>query len=72
MIFKRSQTAFWDAGMPASHLLGVTSRGLDTSGMEKYAAASDDLRSQVKPEKGFTFVHVITNGAGEFYGSKRQ
>ena len=68
MIFKRSQAAFWDAGMPVSHLLNVGSRGLDISGMEKYAAA-DDFKTSVKPEKGFTFVHVITNGALERYGS---
>lgn len=55
--------------MPVSHLLNVGSKGLDPSGMEKYAAASDSFKDSVKPEKGKSYVHVITNGALERYSS---
>jgi len=57
--------------MPTSHLLKVHSRGVDSAQIQKLA--SNDVimmdLSTIQPHKGKSFVHLISMGAGEFYGS---
>lgn len=68
MIVKRYRAAYWDDGNPTARILNTYSRGLDESQLTKLAA-DDSLRfSDIKPEKGYSFIHLITTGAGERYG----
>lgn len=39
--------------------------------MLKRSSAFDDQLDSLKPEKGYTYLHVITTGAGEQYGPNR-
>lgn len=65
---KRTQASFWDTSTPSSKFLKVTSKGIDVSNLEK--EASEQLSNiSIKPEKGYSFIKVITTGAGEFYGN---
>jgi len=68
MIPKRSTAAFWDNELPTSQLLEVSSKGLSKDQLEKIGSDRHAFGSDIKPEKGFTFLHVITNGAGDYYG----
>jgi hypothetical protein len=54
---------------PVSMIVDTFSKGIDTSWMHKRAAMFDDIKSDVKAEKGKTLVHLITTGAGETYGT---
>jgi hypothetical protein len=72
MIEKRISPShtFRDMHKTAS-LVGSFSGGLDTKELQK--VASDDsiihMARNIKPEKGYGYVHLITTGAGETYGS---
>ena len=68
MLSKRSTAAFWNADLLTAHILGVTHRGADKSMLDKLGSAGTPFGSDIRPEKGYAFVHVITNGAGEVYG----
>jgi len=69
MISKRIHPTSWFRDTPVAHLIGVHSRGgMDRGQLQKIAAADSTLCLDVKPEKGKSFVHLITTGAGEFYG----
>jgi hypothetical protein len=67
---KRITAGFWDYRIPTSRILDVGRSGVDAGQMQK--VASDNLMSElknIKPEKGYAFVHVITNGDGAHYSS---
>lgn len=61
----------FDFGQPSVQIVGVGSRGLDKHAMLKRASAFDDIIGDIKPEKGYTYLHVITTGAGQQYGPNR-
>lgn len=69
MITKHICPDSFDFGVPAAALLPLFSKGVDRGFMEKRAATFDsDLgKFQVKP--GYTYIHLITTGAMERYGS---
>jgi len=67
MISKRVLPQVWFGEMPTTNLLQVHARGVDK--MQKFASATFVERSDIRPERGYSFVHVISMGAGEFYGS---
>ena len=54
---------------PTAKLIEIHSKGIDSNWMSKRAAMFDDIKDQIKPEKGKTCIHLITTGAGETYGS---
>lgn len=54
---------------PVSQIIDVFSRGIDTGWLNKRAAMFDDIKSDLKAEKGKTLVHVVTTGSGETYGA---
>jgi len=68
MIAKRLRASYWDDDKPAATLLDVLSNGFDSDQLEKLAAADDLTFLEIKPERGYAFVHVVTTGAGEYYG----
>jgi hypothetical protein len=53
-----------------AHLIGSFSKGLDVDGLQKVASDQSFIfhARNIKPEKGYGFVHLITTGAGEVYG----
>ena len=68
MISKRIVPASWFRDFPTAHLIKVHSRGMDkTAGMQKWAS-DYIMQMDIRPEKGYSFVHLITTGAGEYYG----
>jgi len=71
MIEKRIQPAntFRDVHSTVN-LIGAFSKGLDTNGLQKIASDNYILHmaKQIKPEKGYGYIHLITTGAGEVYG----
>jgi hypothetical protein len=67
MIPKRIQPVSWFRDMPTSHLLGVSSKGLEKQVLRKIAA-QEFPGVTIRPEKGHSFVHLITLGAGETFG----
>ena len=68
MISKSILPSSWFKDYPASHLIDVHSRGVDKMQMAKIAASDYVMHMDIKPEKGKSFVHLITTGAGEYYG----
>jgi len=68
MIPKSILPTSWFQDHPAAHLIDVHSRGVDRMQMSKIAASEYVMHMDIKPEKGKSFVHLITTGAGEFYG----
>lgn len=71
MIHKRVRASFWNSEGPAVHLLNIYSRGFDTDQLNKLAADESLKFKDIKPEKGYAFVHLITTGAGEYYSCNR-
>lgn len=69
MIPKRIVNQSWFGQRPLTTMLDVWSKGLNQQQMQKIAA-SDEFRfnADVEPEKGYSFLHVITLGAGDTYG----
>lgn len=70
MISKRLTNDQFADQLPST-LLHIFSRGLDQSQLQKMAASPDlaAFGGKVKPEPGHSFIHLITLGAGERYGS---
>lgn len=69
MIPKTVRADSWDSnGSTASRLLEISSKGLEKAQVQKTGADSRFLAFDISPEPGFSFVHVITTGAGEYYG----
>jgi len=68
MINKSVTAAFWDRDLEASHLIDVSSKGLEKSQLDKYAASSIFKNAEIHPEDGYAFVHVITNASMDHYG----
>lgn len=69
MIHKRIQPESFDFGMPAVEIIGATSRGLDKTAMVKRASVFDDVLGDLEKKADHTYLHVITTGAGEYYGA---
>jgi hypothetical protein len=70
VIAKRLTPFTWGDGQSAVTLLNVGRRGFDRDQLLKVAAAQTFVFApEVKPEPGFAFVHVITTGSMEKYGS---
>ena len=61
----------FDFGVPAVSLVEVWSRGLDRGWMKKRAAVLTREIAEIKPEPGHQFIHLISRGAQEHYGSNR-
>jgi hypothetical protein len=71
MIDKRIQPSHTFRDMHSTaHLVGSFSKGLDKDILQKVASASSiiDMARDIKPEKGYGYVHLITTGAGDVYG----
>jgi hypothetical protein len=69
MLLKRVFPSSWFKEEPTVHFVKVHSRGVDRDDMAKYAACSDfRFGEDIKPEKGHSFLHLISMGAGETYG----
>ena len=69
MITKQIQTAAWSWDRPALSLLNVYSRGLDKDQLHKIASDLSLASLSITPKKGCEYVHIITVGAGETFGS---
>lgn len=69
MISKRVQPASWFQDRPISTLLNVGLRGFDRCQLEKLAAQDWAFTVDVKPDPRYAYLHLITTGAGEWYGS---
>jgi hypothetical protein len=68
MLFKRIVPYSWFRDEPIAHLIPVHSRGADRDAMAKYASDEFVFGNNIKPEKGHSFIHLISMGAGEVYG----
>ena len=72
MIDKRIRPSYTFRDMHATaHLVGSFSKGLDRGILQKVASAASilDMARDIKPEKGFGYVHLVTTGSGETYGA---
>jgi intein/homing endonuclease len=58
----------FDFDQPVMSLMNVHSKGVDRSWLQKSAAVLTKEMSELKPEKGITFVHLIALGDMEAYG----
>jgi intein/homing endonuclease len=58
-------------GLPVARLVDVHSGGIDHVWMQKRAAVLSKEISEIRPEQGHSFIHLITMGAQEFYGANR-
>lgn len=56
---------------PTARLMDVHARGVDAAWMQKRAAVLTAELKSVRPEKGHSFIHLITMGAQEYYGANR-
>lgn len=56
---------------PSSRLVEVHSRGVDKGWMKKQAAMFTKEVAELRPEKGYSYIHLISLGAGESVGSNR-
>jgi hypothetical protein len=61
----------FNLGVPIARLVDVHSRGIDSDWMQKRAAVLTKEIADIRPEKGHSFIHLVTMGAQEFYGSNR-
>jgi len=61
----------FDFGVPAVSLVEVWSRGLDRGWMKKRAAVLTREIADIKPEPGHQFIHLISLGSMEHFGSNR-
>ena len=71
MIDKRIQPSHTFRDMHSTaHLVGSFSKGLDKGTLQKVASDQSiiHMARDIKPEKGYGYVHLITTGAGEVYG----
>ena len=56
---------------PIAQLMDVHSRGLDKDWMVKRAAVLTQEMKDIKPESGYSYIHLISLGAGEFTSNNR-
>lgn len=56
---------------PITSLVEVHSRGIDSGWLKKSAAVLTKELSDIRPEPGRTFMHLIALGDSEYYGSNR-
>ena len=61
----------FNLGVPVARIVDLHSRGVDRDWMQKRAAVLTKEISAVRPEKGYTYIHAISMGAQEAYGSNR-
>ena len=61
----------WDFDAPAVQLIDIHSRGVDSSWMQKRAAALGPEISQIRAEPGRTALHLIAMGTTESFGPNR-
>ena len=61
----------FNLGVPISRIVDVHRRGVDSDWMQKRAAVLTKDIADIRPEKGHSFIHLVTMGAQEFYGSNR-
>jgi len=52
-----------------STLLKVGSKGIDQEQMDKLASRDILAECEITPKKGHSYIHLITLGAGEYYGA---
>lgn len=69
MIHKQVLPESFDFGVPSVELIGVGSKGLDKTAMQKRASAFDDILDKLEKKANRTYLHVITTGAFEKYGA---
>jgi hypothetical protein len=69
MISKRYITGMDEMAFPGTSILEVSSKGIESAFMQKTAAKHCPLYKNIKPEKGYSFLHIITTGGGERYGA---
>jgi len=69
MLSKRIRPDAFNFEVPVAKLMEVHSKGVDKGWLMKRAAMFDDIKDDIKPEKGHTLIHVITTGAMETYGA---
>lgn len=62
--------SIWADQRPAAVLLNVFSKGLDKDQLKKLAVdpALLVIIPEIKPERGYSFVHLVTLGSGDYYG----
>lgn len=59
-------------GQEPIQILNFSSKGLDkTASMRKRASAFQDVLAEIKPMPKKAYLHVITTGAGQYYGQNR-
>ena len=58
----------YDFGMPTVSLMDIWSRGPDKDYMRKRAAVMDKHIAGIRPEKGHSFLHLISMGSHEYFG----
>jgi hypothetical protein len=68
MINKRIFPAYQFRDHPTIQLLEVHSKGSNKQQMQKFASSDYLMSVDLRPEKGYSFVHLITTGSGEYYG----
>ena len=62
----------FDFDTPHAALIDTYSRGLDYNALQKRASAfTEKLARQVKPEDGYSFIHLISMGAQEYFGCNK-
>ena len=58
----------FDFGMPAASLIDVYSKGIDRCWLEKRAAVFNKEIAEIRPERGHSYIQLITMGAQEWFG----
>lgn len=72
MIYKTVVPDASHLGQTPVEILKISSKGLDkTASMQKRASAFSDVIAELKPMQKKAYLHVITTGAYEYYGSQR-
>ena len=71
MMDKQILPETFDFGVPSVDIVECGRKGLDKTAMVKRASAFDDIIGDIKPRPNRTYLHVITTGAQEYYGSNR-
>jgi len=61
----------FDFGEPVAQLVDIHSRGIDKAWMTKRAAVLVKEIDDLRPEKGHSFIHLISLSAGEVTGSNK-
>lgn len=71
MMYKVIVPGSFDFGSPAATLVDIHSRGVDKGWMTKRAAALTEQIKSLRPEPGYSYIHLISMGAQEAYGCNR-